>query len=73
MKEQTFLKKFPKSEKRVLTFFKNNVEQYAITRTHQDRYKLYSYDNATKTYTFLKSKNDPLFPEVYSNKRSKNI
>lgn len=59
----SLLKELPKGEHIVLSFHNNDSENYTVTQSTDGKYFLYSKNNSS--YTYLKSKTDPLFSEVY--------
>ena len=60
--------KIPKNEK-VLEVFNDirNDIRYCVTRGNDERYRL--YQKTDEGYTFLKSKQDALFPETHPVKK----
>lgn len=62
-KVNSSFKELPKGELIVLSFRNNENKCYTVTENTDGKYFLYS--QGSSSYTYLKSKADPLFPEVY--------
>lgn len=62
-KINSIYEKLPCGETIVLSYISADTKNYTVTEGNDGRFALYL--NAGKGFIYLKSKNDPLFPEVY--------